>query len=72
MAFVIASRTWFADKIRADQQSLLYQIAHPDVLPEFTSTSTSHRSSHAESWVMYLIIGLIAGPLAFWFTSRRW
>ncbi len=72
MAFIIASRTWFADAIPSEHQALLYQILHPDVLPEFSRTNSSHASSHSETWLMYLIVGLIAGPLAFWFTSRKW
>jgi hypothetical protein len=70
MAFIVASRTWFADKIPADQQSLFFQIAHPDLLPAFSTSS--HNSSHSESWVAYLIAGVLVGPIAFWFTSRRW
>ena len=71
LAFVIASRTWFADKIPAEHQSFFFQLTHPDVLPAFGSTGSSGHSSSAESWLMYLILGLVLGPVVFWFTSRK-
>ncbi|HLX65027.1 MAG TPA: hypothetical protein VKX17_27400 [Planctomycetota bacterium] len=66
MAFIITSRTWFADKIAPEHQSLFYQIANPEVMPAFASG----KSGSAESWLMYLIVGLVAGPAVVWFMSR--
>ena len=72
LAFVITSRTWFADQIPLDHQSLIGQLLNPDWLPAFSSRSSTYSSGSAETWLMSLVVGLVAGPvLVFWTTSRK-
>ncbi len=71
LAFIITSRTWFADKIPVDHQSLFFQLANPDQMPAFSKSMSSSNYTSSESWLMYLIIGLIAGPLVFLSASRK-
>jgi len=68
LAFVLTSRTWFADKIPADQQSFAFQVMHPEVLPNFFHTQ--NHGSMEWGWTGYLLLGLVAGPIIFWRSSR--
>ena len=71
LAFIITSRTWFADKIPADHQSFFFQLANPDLMPAFSKSMSSSNYTSSESWLMYLIIGLVVGPLVFLSASRK-
>lgn len=70
LAFVITSRTWFAEKIAPEHQGLFYQLTHPDVLPKFIERGSSGSGSE-QTWQMYVCLGLILGPLIFWYGTRR-
>jgi hypothetical protein len=70
LAFIITSRTWFSDRIPEDSQSLIYQIMHPDIMPTFVHTTSSSSHGLEQTWVTYLCIGLIAGPLIFFWSTR--
>lgn len=69
LAFIITSRTWFGDRLPPESQSLVFQLMHPDIMPTFVHKSTSG-SGLEQSWLMYLIVGLLVGPLLLWWTSR--
>jgi hypothetical protein len=70
LAFVITSRTWFAEQIAPEHRDLFYQLMHPDVLPGIYHRSAHGSSSLAWTWIGYLVMGLVVGPLVFWNTSK--
>ena len=71
LAFVITSRTWFADRIPVEHRGFIDQLMHPDVLPAFISKGTTGAAGFEESWREYVALGLIVGPLLFMWTSRK-
>jgi hypothetical protein len=50
LAFVIATRTWYADQFAAGEQSLAYQVTHPDSLPGLKSAQQG-LSDTEETWL---------------------
>lgn len=70
LAWVITSRTWFAERIPAEHQGFLFQLMNPKVLPSFFERGSSGSSSE-QTWVAAIVVGLFAGPIAFWLMTRR-
>lgn len=72
VAFVITSRTWFADKIEPAASGFAYQFLHPSVLPTFYENS-QHGSSMEQTWWMLAGIGfLISTWVTYSSLSHRW
>lgn len=70
LAFVITSRTWFLERIAVEHRDFFYLLTHPSALPAFVERASSGGGSE-QTWQMYVVVGLIAGPPAFWFTTKR-
>jgi len=70
LAYVITAHVWYADKLPAGQQSWVFQLLHPGVLPALTQRSSSS-ASFAQGWLEYVAVGLVAGLFAFWYITRR-
>jgi hypothetical protein len=49
----------------------MYQFMHPQVLPAFVSHSSHGSHGTEQTWLMYVIMGLVLGPLVFWWSSKR-
>ena len=70
LAYVITAHVWYADKLPAGEQSFVYQLLHPGVLPALTRR-TSSSASFEQGWAEYAAVGLVIGVLVFWYTTRR-
>ena len=72
LAFVITSRTWFADKIPPEQSSFLFQLMNPSVLPTFGERSGSGSGMTSEvTYGRSLFVGAFAAPLVMWLFTRK-
>lgn len=71
LAFVITSHVWYADRIPAAQQSWLFQLLHPSVLPSFVSRSSPSSSGIEQTWIEHVVIGFVAALVAFWWITSR-
>jgi hypothetical protein len=70
LAFVITSRTWFLERIAAEHRDFFHLVTHPSALPTFVERAASGGGSE-QTWQMYVVVGLLAGPFAFWFTTKK-
>jgi predicted permease len=70
LAYVITAHVWYNDKLPGGQQSLVFQLLHPGILPELTQRSSSS-ASFQQGWLEYVVVGLVAGAFAFWYITRR-
>jgi hypothetical protein len=65
LAFVITSRTWFADRIDPTFSSLWYQLLHPWILPPFYATDW-HGNPNEVTWWFMSAVGFGVGLFSSW------
>ena len=71
LAWLITVRTWFADRIPAEHQGFLFQLTHPSVLPSFVEQRAGSSYASSETYLQYLLLGAVLGPIILWLTTRR-